>query len=158
MRMPSAGRSRRPFAASKDLIMTGGNQTGLASLSSRIEIQCGSNPDDVSPRVTVALRAYRDQRGEMAEETRSQVDPLNTELMPASISRGTGGISRRSGFEGYVDGPAVLASIPPPTALREACLNGFPRALPGVLPPPPSRRPPGLVGHPTPIASYSTFL
>ena len=32
-----------------------------------------------------------------------------------------------------MDGPASLASVPPPAALREARLNGFPGALAGVL-------------------------
>ena len=36
-------------------------------------------------------------------------------------------------LRGYMVGPASLASIPPPTALREARLNGFPGALAGVL-------------------------
>ena len=33
---------------------------------------------------------------------------------------------------GCMDGPASLASVPPPTELREARLNGFPEALAGV--------------------------
>ena len=42
------------------------------------------------------------------------------ELRPVSIDAGARGISRRFGFRGYMDGPASLASIPPPAALREA--------------------------------------
>ena len=58
------------------------------------------------------------------------------ELMPLSIDRGAGEISRRSGFEAYVDGSAMLVSIPPPTALRNTHLNAFPGALAGALPSP----------------------
>ena len=42
------------------------------------------------------------------------------ELMPVSIDRGVGGISRRSGLGGTWTAPPSLASTAPPAALREA--------------------------------------
>ena len=53
--------------------------------------------------------------------------------MPVPIGIGTGGIIRRSGFLKYMDDPASPASVPPPAALREVRLNGFPGALVEVL-------------------------
>lgn len=125
--------------------MTRGSQAGLAS-----PVGLRSNADQI--RRMCPLGSPKRKGGVTTNEAKCRrrrvvrLIHFKAELMPVFINRGAGGISRRTGFEGHVDGPALLVSIPPPTALREACLNGFPRALAGVLPPPPWRRPPVLLG------------
>ena len=54
-------------------------------------------------------------------------------LMPVSPRQGRWRDQSPLRLRGYLDGPASLASIPPPAALREAHWNGFPGALAGVL-------------------------
>ncbi len=46
--------------------------------------------------------------------------------MPVSPDWGAGGDRSPLRFRGYMDGSASRVSIPPPTALREARLNGSP--------------------------------
>ena len=53
--------------------------------------------------------------------------------MLVTMDIGDGGIIRRFGFQECMDGPAPLASVRPPAALREVRLNGFPEALAEVL-------------------------
>ena len=55
------------------------------------------------------------------------------ELMPVSIDAGARGISRRSGFGDTWTCRHRRAAVPPPAALREGRLNGFPEALAEVL-------------------------
>ena len=60
------------------------------------------------------------------------IDP-KVEVVPVSIDIGDSGIIRRFGFQECMYGPAPLASVRPPAALREVRLNGFPEALVEVL-------------------------
>ena len=99
--------------------------------ASRIEIQCGSNPEDVSPRVTVALRGCRDQRGEMAEETRSQVDPLNTELMPVSIRQGHRRDQSPLRFRGVCGRPSRAGFHPTADRASRGLFERVPPSTPG---------------------------
>lgn len=61
-----------------------------------------------------------DQRGEAPEEKRSQIDPPLGRTDARVHRRGLRRKQSMLGPPGYMDGSASLASIPPPTALREA--------------------------------------
>ena len=60
------------------------------------------------------------KRGETPEETRGQVDPPHGGTDARVQRQGRWRDQSPLRLRGYMDGPASLASIPPPTALREA--------------------------------------
>ena len=62
-------------------------------------------------------------------DARSQVDPSHGRPDARVHRRGRWRDQSALRLRGYMDGPASLASIPPPPLLREGRLNGFPGAL-----------------------------
>ena len=100
--------------------------TGLKPIADEIR----KMPPFASPK----RQGSTSKRGEATEESRvvRLIDP-KAEAVPVSIDIGDGGIIRRFGFQECMDGPAPLASVRPPAALREVRMNGFPEALAEVL-------------------------
>ena len=71
-----------------------------------------------------SVKGSTTKRGETPEEKRSQVDPPHGRTDARVHRRGRWRQSPLR-LQGYMDGPASLASIPPPAAFRRGPLTGF---------------------------------